>query len=251
MIGRQCCCNCRRYPAPARCCYPPLFPLSLSSLFTPLSSTAAAMAAAAAAAAADAAAIPAEVVAAAAAAVPVGADGSMLSDMKVWRMVVLWQGWVCVRAWGCHSPSLTPLHHPLTQPQHTRPHTHTAQRKELAGELPIEPMLAENKHRFVLFPIKYDRVREAGERGGGERRSDSPGGRLVVTRHTHARAARRRGVTGSCVGCRVVGGGRAARGWWWWWTSLQLAGRQRLVHQRYPARATAACVWSNVCFVAV
>lgn len=41
--------------------------------------------------------------------------------------------------------------------------THTAvvsefRKKELAGELQPEPLLVENKHRYVLFPIQYDDV---------------------------------------------------------------------------------------------
>lgn len=30
--------------------------------------------------------------------------------------------------------------------------------KEVAGELPVEPILVENKNRFVLFPIKHEKV---------------------------------------------------------------------------------------------
>jgi hypothetical protein len=31
--------------------------------------------------------------------------------------------------------------------------------REIAGEVTVEPLLTENKQRFVLFPIKHNKVR--------------------------------------------------------------------------------------------
>jgi hypothetical protein len=41
------------------------------------------------------------------------------------------------------------------------------QAKELAGGAVAEPLLTENKHRFVLFPIKHEKVRPSGVRRSG------------------------------------------------------------------------------------